>query len=245
MAIIVGDLLTIFGAMVAFCIGMLMIILFFDLAKARKVKLPEAELAGEDFFTQIGNISSDVAYFSGGLFSKNFQFEFRKIGGGKPLALLEGEMKSFAKVTRLVHMADITAVFFAKLAGNSGKLMAKLAKAQMQVKMNANPIGKIDFVWHLIFDADGKKIGSFEKNGMKISGADIMGIPFLGKRENFSVSQSVYFGEKMACTIVFRKWPDAQQPLFVKVDKRLGKEELALLFALASAEWAMSLNLRE
>ncbi len=241
------DILAVFGTLVGFCIGILMILLFFEIVRARKQKTFSDNISKDDFFTNIENISSDVGYFSQGLFTKNFRLEFRKVGLDDKtlLAFASGEIENFTKLGRRIHIRDAEAVIFAKLAGNAGSIMARLSKGGMTVKFAGIEIGKIDFSNHSFLDPAGKKIGSFDRSGMRVSGADILRLPFFSKKENFSVSQKVYMGGRAACTINFRKWPDRTEPLFQNLERKLGSDENILIFLLAAVEWTFSINIRE
>ncbi|HLC92269.1 MAG TPA: hypothetical protein VJH23_01025 [archaeon] len=246
MAEFVQEILTIFGALVTFTIGILMIVLFHNLARERSTRPLASTVSKEDFFSGFDLVSSDVDYFSRGLFAKKFQLEFRKIGASKPvLAYCEGEIKNFTKLSRLVDISETEGFFLGKFSGGSGAILAKLSKGDMKVKLGGSEAGSVNFLDNSISNAAGKKIGGFEKSGLKITGADVLGLPLFARRQNFSVSQKVTIAERAACTITFRKWPDEEEPLFQKAERRLGKEEMALIFSLAAMEWAMSLSIRE
>ena len=239
------DLLTILGATVTFAIVTLLIILLYDFFRSGKKRQEPMKLSGEEFFGAMNSVSSDVEYISSGIFLTSFQLAFRKIGSGEFLASAQGEAKVFAKLHRLLGMKDIGGSFTVRLSGNKEAIRAKIVKGEITVRLGRDEIGRISFYEHAFFDSKGAKIGEFERSGIKITGADILWLPFFGRNRNFAMRQKASFSGGPACTITFRKWPDAEQPLFEGLDAKLPKEQLVMLLALAAAEWSLSLNLRE
>ncbi len=209
-------------------------------------ELAERNLADEeDFFSNLGRISSDVGFWSSGAFTKNTRLEFIKIRSydARAIAISKGDLYTFSKLHKRLSLTDASATF-AVHTSNAGTILCRAEKGILSVRHGQEQIGKINYLQRIIMDPKGNKIGEFEQDRMQASGLDIVGIPFISRRGNFSVSQSVSIAGKYACTINFRKWADAEEPLLKSLDQKIGKREKVLIFSLAVFEWMLSLNLR-
>ncbi len=243
-----AEILQIFGALVAVLVGAIIIILAIQILRAKRRLVEEPELPNKDFFACVSEVSSDADYYVDGAgFGKEIRLVFKRIDAGqeKPLAIADASMKVFARLNNRINIGDVKCAMSIRLCGKFGNIMAKTEKGELAVKLNREAIGKISLQKNTIKNSDGLNIGNFGKIPLEIAGRDVLGLPFISRRGNFSVSHEIEMHSRTAAIINYRKWPDSSIPLLEKLDKRLKKEEIAILFALAAFEWALSVNLRE
>ena len=234
------------AVLISAAIVLFFVFIIFGVARSGAWKFRNSHLSGEDFFSNMAKISSDVRYFAEGAFTKSIEMRMMPVSdtSGFPLMIANANLSFFTRITKRLDLSTVNGAIVADLSPG-GRAFASARGGRLYVRYGGENIGIVDLESNKIFSPSNVPIGRIGRTNLLVNGADILGLPVIGRRGNFHINYSVFFNEQLAATINMRKWPDYLEPLFQNLNQKLSKTEMVIITMLAAFEWALSVNLRE